>query len=136
MTLAEKYWFLFVDTFFGNFIFSLQNEFAFSALATFGTSKNIVLLITLSAVMFSGIVNYVIGASIYNILIKYTAISKLRYQYFQQLFSQYHLLVFWLCFSGFFAKIFITLCGFLAFKMFRSLLLLMFFRVIYYYIMI
>ncbi len=136
MTLAEKYWFLFVDTFFGNFIFSLQNEFAFSALATFGAPKNIVLLITLSAVMFSGIVNYVIGASIYNILTTYKEIPEIRYQYFQQLFNKYHLLVLWLCFSSFFAKVLITLCGFLAFKMFRSLLLLMFFRTIYYYIMI
>ena len=132
MTQIEKYFFLFIDTFYGNFLLSFESDFAFSTLIAFDYPKSALLFISLCATILAGIANYTLGVVAYNIFIKNSNIGQLKYQHYKQIWEKYHLTFFWLCFSSFFAKIIITLCGLMHFKMPRSLILLILFRGIYY----
>jgi membrane protein YqaA with SNARE-associated domain len=133
MNLVEKYIFLFVDTFYGNFIFTTDYEWALVVMKDFGYLNHITWMIALLAVACVGMTNYLIGVIFYNIFIKYSlSDSVLRYQNIKNVWQKYYFLVLPFCFMPPFAKTLIVFCGFLRFKLLRSLLFLLIFKSLYY----
>ena len=131
-TLAEKYFFLFTDTFYNNLIISMNNEMAIWVMHKIGCFNTIALLFYgFLGVLCAAVINYIFGYLTYNIFIK-SAQNNNSYMIVQNIFSSYGGFILLLCFFSIFAKLLLVLCGVMRYKFLRSVLIMSLCRVFYY----
>lgn len=134
MTVNEKYLFLFIDTFYGNLILSIQDDFAFKAMNIFGHNGLTTWTITLFAVLLAGLGNYLFGYVLYNIFIKHASdATKTQYLQIGAVWSKFHIIALCFCIMPIMAKLLILLCGFIRFRLLRCLMILTACKYAYYF---
>jgi membrane protein YqaA with SNARE-associated domain len=133
MSLIEKYLFLLVDTFYGNFALSANEEMAIWVMNDFKETSDVVWLITFLGVILAALTNYLMGVITNNIFIRYaTEANTIRYENIKKIWAKYHFVMLLLCFIPTFAKTLLVLCGFLKFRLVRSVLFLLVAKSAYY----
>jgi len=133
MTLNEKYLLVFTDTFSGNLVLSMQEDFAFTVMHKFGHHTSFLWIATMLAIFCAGIINYLLGYSLYNMFLKDASQATIiRYCNIQSVWRKFYIIPFFLCLVPNIAKFVILFCGVVKFRFLRSLLLLLVFKYVYY----
>ena len=127
--MTEKYFLLFVDTLYSNFLLCVKEDFAFSTMQNFGYDMRLVWPITLGAIFVALIVNYIFGVLLAKI---FEAENNKSYQMYQNLWHKYYLVIFIFALLPIAAKAIIVICGFFRFKFLRSLFLALIIKLFYY----